>query len=161
MATTTPPVGLKALLECCRDIEILCSRLYVLFAEAHKADAEAHELWRKTAKEEDNHADQLRLALKLEGALNGAQVSIEEARAVRDEMKHLVADVRKKTPSIPEALRMAIDLEKKLAAFHVSQAAVFGSGAQKALFEAMMRANDGHVTALEVALLAHTPPGKP
>jgi hypothetical protein len=52
---------------------------------------------------------------------------------------------------------MAIELEKKLDAFHLAQAATFGSGAQRALFEAMMRSDDGHVAKLEAAYAPFAP----
>lgn len=152
MASSNPPPGTTAVLELCRDIEVECGRLYTLFALGHRAlDPRIHALWTKTAKEEVGHADQIRLALRLEGSVNGAHVAIEDARAMLAHMKQLVAEARRKIPTVPEALQRAIELEKKLSAFHLAQAATFPGGGQKALFEAMMRADDGHLAKLEEA----------
>jgi rubrerythrin len=171
MLSSNPPEGLAAVLELCRDIEVECGRLYSLYALGHRAaDPKIHELWIKTAKEEAGHADQIRLALRLDGSVNGTTVAIDEARAMLAHMKQLVADTRRKIPSVPEALQTAIELEKKLSAFHLAQAATFPSGAQRSLFEAMMRADDGHLARLEEAYAPYakplprrptTPPGKP
>jgi hypothetical protein len=152
MASSFPPAGTTAVLELCRDIEVECGRLYSLFALGHRAaDPKMFELWTKTAKEEVGHADQIRLALRLDGSVDGVHVSLDDARAMLAHTKQLVAESRRKIPTVPEALRTAIDLEKKLSVFHLAQAARFPSGGQKALFEAMMRADDGHLARLEDA----------
>jgi hypothetical protein len=74
-----------------------------------------------------------------------------------DEMKRLVATVRRQVPTVPEALKLAIELEQKLDAFHLAQAAAFASGSQRSLFEAMMRSDDHHVAQLEAAYATFAP----
>lgn len=58
----------QKLLEKCWKIELLCKELYEYFAELYCDDMEAVQLWRKTAIEEQNHADQFTLALNCETA---------------------------------------------------------------------------------------------
>jgi rubrerythrin len=157
MSTSPPPAGTRAVLEACLGIEVECGRLYGLFALAHTHDPKIQALWRKTAKEEANHADQVRLALKLDGSIDGTHVALEDARAMLDEMKRLVATVRRQVPTVPEALKLAIELEQKLDAFHLAQAAAFASGSQRSLFEAMMRSDDHHVAQLEAAYATFAP----
>jgi rubrerythrin len=153
MHSSTPPLRPPATaLECCHDIEVECHRFYSLLAEAHRTDPELRLLWAKTAKEETAHADQVRLAIKLGATDADMQIDFAAARTVLAEVKRFVADVRKKIPSPVDALVLAIDMEKQLAAFHVEQAVRFSSKAQQSLFHAMMKADDGHVAALERVL---------
>ena len=144
-------VDIIKVLEICRDVELVSAELYNYFAEIFSEHEELAALWRKTAWEEESHAQQFALALKMrrEPLVEAVAMAGRRAEHALNIVKSLNDVVRKNKPTMLEALRAAIKLEQGLAAFHMSTVASFVHESHKELFSAMMLADTDHVEALE------------
>ncbi len=140
----------QQLLERCKEIELLSRDLYNRFAETYTDTPEAVHLWRKTAREEQNHADQFTLALKLRKGLNfTTEVSIEKAERISENLKITIANLTEKPMPLVESLAFAVRLERFLADLHLSCIAEFNDPSFAKLFKAMMSSDQEHVASIE------------
>lgn len=142
----------QRLLEKCREIELLCKELYSFFAVLYADDEEAALLWRKTADEEQNHADQFTLALKLKKDLP-CQVlpDHEKVDSVISQLHTVIEKVRKSPPLLQDALLASIKLEKFIADLHLTCVVVYEDKQSKSMFNAMMASDNDHIASLQDA----------
>ncbi|MEI6213473.1 MAG: hypothetical protein WCP10_05140 [Desulfuromonadales bacterium] len=142
----------QTLLEKCREIEFLSRDLYTFFAEIYEDDFEASRLWRKTALEEQNHADQFSLALKMKKSLS-CLVAVDERmlESVLSQLRSVIELVRDQPPTHLEALDLSIKLEKYLNEFHIHCVAAFEDESYKKMFQAMMSSDQEHIATLQRA----------
>ncbi len=152
----------QLLLEKCREIELLSRDLYYCFADTFKNDAEAEYLWRKTAREEQNHADQFSLALKLRKGLQlKTGISIEKAEQMISGLEKTIAKITQTPIPLIEALTFAVKLERHLSELHISCIAEFSDESFKSLFNAMMSSDRGHLETIEKFLDKRVAASKP
>lgn len=136
---------------CCR-IEETCSELYRYFSRLYADNPQASALWDKTSKEEDNHAEQFRLAYRLQGSgIQELKTDMDKATSILTKIQSVYEGVRKSPPPLMEALRFAIKLERSLANYHMHAIAVFDDNSMASLFSAMMRNDREHIQRLEKA----------
>ncbi len=140
-------------LELCRDVELYTSEMYNFFAELFKNDHTAAALWKKTAQEEDAHANQFALAISMrkDGLIETVNIDLFKAETTLNLVKSIYDSVRKNPPTLIDTLRSAIKLENKLADFHMESVANFTDPSFKEMFSAMMKADKDHVRALQEA----------
>jgi len=143
-------VDVVRILEICRDVEVYVSELYYYFEESFSDIPDMSKLWKKTAMEEENHAKQFVLAINLrkQDLVHSVSIDLDGAEAVLNKVKSVYETVRQSKPAIADALRMAIELEEELAAYHLSVLARFQDKSHKMLFEAMMNHDNGHALEL-------------
>lgn len=140
----------QLLLEKCRTIELLSQELYTRFAENYADIPEAVYLWRKTAVEEENHAEQFTLALKMRKNLNmKSTITLDTADKLIARLRNVIAGLPSNRLSLLEALEFALKLEQYLVKFHLSCVAVFNDDSFQKLFNAMMASDQGHIAAIE------------
>lgn len=141
------------ILEKCREIELLSKKLYLFFADLYAANADIKTLWIKTADEEQHHADQFTLALKMKKSL-GVTLNIDMQKAVFvvDELEKLTKRFEANPPKLVDALSTAIKLENYLADLHLVCVASFEDQSFKNMFSAMMAADQQHIERLQTAL---------
>jgi rubrerythrin len=141
------------ILEICGDIELHCAELYRYYAEIFLENPELSGMWTKTAQEEDNHASQFVLAIKLrrQGMIGSVAVDPYKAENTLRIIKSVYAGVRQNKPAVIDALRSAIKLEERLEEFHMTTVALFTDEAHKNLFNAMMQADQHHLAIIEAA----------
>jgi rubrerythrin len=150
---SSPPRDLAHLLELCARLEQAHARLYGALAEAHAASPRVAALWAKTAREEEGHAAQFRLAAtRYLDRIVAVRVDPSEAIRLLEGVTALTERARQSPPIITEALRQAIQLEELMAALHLDRAADFLKPADRSLFRAMMAADQAHAQALRDAL---------
>ncbi len=150
LATTGISLNDQLLLEKCRTIELLNKELYDRFAETYFDNPEAVYLWRKTASEEENHAEQFSLALKLKkGLLLENSLSIEKADKLIENLNAVIIRVIETPFSLLDALEFAIKIENYLTNFHLSCIATFKDKSFEMLFKAMMNSDQQHIAAIE------------
>jgi rubrerythrin len=154
--TTNTKADLEILrtLELCRDIELYNAELYRYYAEIFQcSDPELSAMWQKTADEEDNHANQFVLAIKLRKQNLILHVGIDSFRATTtlNFVKSIFDGVRKNKPSAVDALRSAIKLEMQLEGLHMDSIAFFNDETHRKLFEAMMKADNAHLERIQEA----------
>jgi rubrerythrin len=142
-------------LEACRKIELRMAKLYDLLADLHAAHEKVRKLWAKTAREEDNHAQQFALLLRRPDGLPGLRVDGSKAEQALKAVDTIIASYHEKAPSVHEALEAAMTLEHTLAKYHADYAVEFTDEGQRQLFRAMMAADNDHVGALQAALGSH------
>ena len=152
MANVTMSIPEQILLEKCREIELLCKELYEYFSELYSDNVAAARLWRKTALEEQNHADQFTLALKLRKGLP-CIVAVDGARveSILLQLRKVITNIKTNPPKHADALLSAIKLEKYLAEFHLSYVVLFEDSSYKEMFNAMMKSDYEHIGALQEA----------
>lgn len=140
------------MLEKCCEIELLCKELYDYFAELYADNEDAVHMWRKTASEEQNHADQFSLALKLKKGL-ACLVTVDLTRVewILSQLRSVIEKVKINPPSFEDALNSAIKLENYLAEFHLGCIVVFEDNSYKAMFNAMMASDQEHIASLQAA----------
>lgn len=143
------------ILEKCREIELLSKKLYLFFADLYAADADVMALWMKTADEEQNHADQFTLALKMKKNLSlTLHIDMQKAVFIVVELEKMLKKFEDNPPTLVDALSTSIKLENYLSDFHLVCVASFEDQSFKNMFSAMMAADQQHVARLESELNA-------
>ncbi len=145
------------LLDVCRRIEFAMAGLYRYLADRYPDLPDVAAALRKTANEEENHALQFQLASKLPNLLVELKVDVEVADRLLKTVQDLDAKVRQTPPSAVGALRLALELERRLADYHMDSVGVFQSPQLQEMFKAMMAADKNHVKALSEALARLSP----
>ncbi|MDD2580752.1 MAG: hypothetical protein PHR66_02035 [Desulfuromonadaceae bacterium] len=140
----------QVMLEKCREIELLCKELYDYFAELYSDNEDAVRLWRKTAMEEQNHADQFTLALKLRKDLPCTVLTNStRIESVISQLRAVITKVKAVPPNLADALNASIKLEKHLAEFHIDSVARFENDSYRKMFNAMMSSDNEHIETLQ------------
>ena len=146
-------VAIFELLDVCVAIELASARLYHTFATQHGGDADLAALWRKVAREEENHAAQFNLAKVGNAAMvTGTTMTLHAMKAMKAKIDEAVTMARTSPLSPRAALSLAIELEDAMDRAHSVSALVFAQPSHKRLFEAMMAADHEHVESLRRVL---------
>jgi rubrerythrin len=143
-------------------LELAMAELYQVLGKVHHHHTQISSLWRKTAREEEQHAAQFRLAMSHARAMI-CEVAVDgrDAQQMLDAIEALARRYQANPPTIPEALRSAVRLEESLAQLHVDRACRFANAAHQRLFEAMLAADQEHVGSLQEALRTCDPSNRP
>lgn len=146
-------LGSKDVLEVCQTLELSCAELYHYFAEIFKDDRDIFLLWLKTAMEEENHARLFALVAKLRRSniIESIRVDLVDAEVTLLYVRSLIDRVRKQPPALEEALRLAIDLEKKLGGFLIENVIGFADASYEKSFLAITNADSRHLESLQDA----------
>lgn len=140
------------LLETCAEIEDNVARLYHLFSEQAGDDTAFRKLWRQTALEEEEHANQFRLGGRLRGeAIEDIVVDEDRTIKVLAAVKAVLVRAQETPLSCEHALRLSIQIEEKLAEFHMGSVAVFCDEQCAKLFKSMMVGDKAHLERLKQA----------
>ena len=141
------------LLELCTNIEIKIAELYRFFAELFIENTKISALWNKTANEEDNHAEQFRLAVRLKGmGMANVKTDHSKIKFIAKNLDAILLKFKESNPKPAEALMFAIQIERKLADCHMSILVDFDDSDLEKLFKAMANNDIGHVDMLQKAL---------
>lgn len=142
----------QLLLEQCREIEYLCRDLYRYFAGVFAGDVEMASLWNKTAEEEENHAQQFTLALRLAKSL-ACEMQVDQAKveSVYAQLQRYVDKVMSAPPAAGDALYDAIKIERYVSEFHLDCVAKFDDKSFNGLFRSMMSSDNDHIASLQRA----------
>jgi rubrerythrin len=143
----------REILATCRRVEERAGDLYRILADSHAHVPAISALWRKTAREEDSHANLVAQSLR-KVASNEARVTITAQRAAQilAAIESIIASVRTQPIPVAQALEEAIGLERLMAECHADYAVQFNDPVQHQLFSAMMAADQDHVGSLQAAL---------
>ncbi|MDA8414226.1 MAG: hypothetical protein M0023_10630 [Desulfobacteraceae bacterium] len=152
MPNDSMTISEQLLLEKCREIELLCKELYDYFAELYAGNNEAARLWIKTADEEQNHAEQFTMALRLFRRLP-CLVTVDPQRvdSIISQLKTVIRKVKQDPPVLQDALCLAIKMENYLTELHLGCVALFVDKSLNDLFSAMMASDDEHIASLQAA----------
>lgn len=137
------------ILDTCRDIELLNEQLYRHFAQLFSEDRELADLWRKTANEEANHAQQFELAIRAQKEmLESVTIDPSKVDSAFKFVRTILEIAEKSPPSVADALQLGVKLEERLSALHLECIAGFADESYKALFRSMMANDDRHIQSL-------------
>ncbi len=140
-------------LTACRSVELAVAGLYEELASLHTHDAVVAQLWKKTAREEMNHAAQFSLLIDtMSDTVSASLVDASALERVRRAVETTIEEYRLHPPSVREALVAAIDFEESMHTLHADQILVFTHPQCKQLLAAMMAADRGHVSTLRAML---------
>lgn len=136
-----------------KHFELKCAELYHHFERLFAGEKWFSELWKKTALEEENHAQQFDLALRLKGVgMERVKTDVVRATANLQKLEAFVEKVLVLKPSSESALELAIRLEEQLAVVHMASIVAFKDPELKRLFDALLANDRDHVSALGAAL---------
>ena len=140
------------LLDNCIQIERTLGQIYAIFMEQQASCPEYARLWGKTAQEEHNHEQQFLLAKRLACSVKtDATNSSHSSGEIVKKLAALKARVSETPLSPSESIRLAIDLEERLSAFHMDQMHIFSDESTNRLFKTMMNNDNEHVEVLKKA----------
>lgn len=140
------------LLQLCAEIEDNAALLYHLFAAQSEQASEIQKMWRTTALEEEEHANQFRLAGRLRGeAIDDVTIDEHQVLRVLGAVKAVIEKAKEKPPSYDQALQLSIQMEEKLAEFHLNSVATFCDDYCAKLFQSMAKNDKIHVARLRQA----------
>jgi rubrerythrin len=140
-------------LHACRAIENAMAGLYQALSEIHAYQPSLARLWRKTAREEENHAAQFSLLIDaITNAVERPAVDLGTLDDLRRAVERTVEEFRLRSPTPREALVAVIDFEEAMDHVHANHALVFTDSRYQRMFAAMMAADAGHVSELRAAL---------
>jgi rubrerythrin len=149
----TAHVNMHIFLDACFEIERISAEIYHYFAELYHGDRGICLLWRKTAREEENHARQVELARKIIDSVSWVSLeSWRTAAATLEGARQIAAMVRTSPPTLEDALVLALKCEKSMEFFHIENALKMKEPAGNRMFTAMMKEDRDHVRMLEAAL---------
>jgi rubrerythrin len=137
----------------CRALELAMADFYEGLADVHSHVPSMVRLWKKTAREEANHAAQFNLALEaMTEVIARPLVAPAELETIQKAIESMAEEHRRRPPSVHEALTTAIELETSMSDLHADRILVFTDPRCRLLFQAMMAADAGHVASLRAAL---------
>jgi rubrerythrin len=145
-------VDMMVLLGKCAEIELKSMELYDLYADCFEHDVDVARMWRKVAREEENHANQFRLAVKMkDGAIDAVIVDPLKVENALKVVQSCIDGVKQACPTLEDALRLAIELEEHLSCLHVDCVVNFRDEQYKRFFHAMMTCDNAHASCLQEA----------
>jgi rubrerythrin len=146
-------MSLSIFLDNCAQIENLVGQIYYIFMEQQSSTPELAKLWEKTADEEQNHEQQFQMAKRLYKSIaSNPEISNKKLEAIINELVHLKERIVAKPLSPVESIRLAIDIEEKLAEYHLDNIPLFSDESLNSLFKSMMNNDQWHVENLRNAL---------
>lgn len=96
-------------------------------------------LWRKTAREEEDHARQFHLASRLESlGMQSLTADMNQAVIHMQETAEIIVQLLASSPSPEAALLLAVEFEERMDKYHMSSVVLFYDPQLKKLFESMM-----------------------
>jgi rubrerythrin len=145
-------IALERCLDACQEIEEIASQIYHYHADQFAGNDKISQLWRKTAREEENHALQVVLAKKIAKTVSGNSLDVCQTESARSLVRTLFEAIKRSPPRLEEAIRTAIQFEETLAQFHMDNALFFEDTGIAGLFKALMMHDQEHIQELESAL---------
>lgn len=145
-------VDMMAVLGKCAEIELKSMELYDLYADCFEHDVDVARMWRKVAREEENHANQFRLAVKMrDGAIGAVTVDPGKVENALRVVQSIIDGVKRTPPTLEAALCSAIELERQLSCLHVDCVVTFEDEQYRKFFHAMMTCDNAHESRLQEA----------
>ncbi|GLI36936.1 rubrerythrin [Geobacter hydrogenophilus] len=145
-------VDMMTVLHKCAEIELKSMELYDLYADCFTHDLDIARMWRRAAREEEDHANQFRLALKMrDGVIREVNLDPCRVEYVLKELQFAIDRVKLSCPTLEEAFHSAIKLEEDLSGMHVQYVVDFEDDICRKFFNALMMDDKIHVSRLREA----------
>ena len=147
-------MNIRRYLELSQQVEETVAAIYQGFVERFGDDPELCALWRQMAKDEYDHAMQIKLAFPLvkEGLLGEARLEVEKLEALLLQARQLRTDVERRDLAAAVALRLGLQMEERFCQVHLLAQTEIGRADLKELFRRLARADEEHIATLQRGL---------
>lgn len=137
---------MKRHLNICIQIEEAAARIYREMIKSGQLSTAVHQTLTQLAEDEDEHATQLRFALRFpEGSLvNSSEQMLAQARALLQEAEQLLEKVSSLSVDDRLAIKLGIRLEESFCKVHIANSFEFSDPTYKTMFAAMAKADEEH-----------------
>jgi rubrerythrin len=137
-------------LQLCADIEDLAAQIYRELERQSAGNERLEEIMRRMALDEEDHARQLRFALRVspKDTFEGISESTGDPHALKLRAKQLLLQAKEATLSEYELLKVAVELENDFHKIHTSSSLLFKDPTMKKMFASLARADQLHVADL-------------
>jgi rubrerythrin len=134
------------------EIETVAALIYYEFAKSKVSNEELAVIWKDMAKDEEDHANALRLAARVpsEETFQGIQEDCPNPESIMELLNTLLARAKKGHEAELSMLKDAVILENKFRKFHATYALIFKDPGMQKTFSALARADDKHLEALKL-----------
>ena len=137
----------------CYKVTMTLSAIFKTLADAKIYRCDFSRLLRQAAVEEYNHANTLRLALKIRvDVISNSLIDPLEAGYLLQYATNLLKMIGEKPPVPEDALRILIEIKEMCSIFHTENAFTFKSEFYKTFFRVLSEANENQLVALKSAL---------
>lgn len=135
----------------CAEIELQAAQIYFVFSANPNCDQTLAKIWGTMARDEENHAAQLRLAMRL--PMNESFEKLKEGIADPDELfqvaRQIESRARGSVLSVLEMLKTAVVLEREFRKLHATYVLTFKDPKLLDVFQRLARADEQHVGELQ------------
>ncbi len=134
------------------EIEVAAAQIYHEFAKSKVCNEELISIWKGMAKDEEDHANALRLAARIpfQEAFLGIQEECPNPEDLMELLNTLLTRAKEGSESELSMLKDAVVLENKFRKFHATYALIFRDQDMQKTFSALSRADDKHLEALNL-----------
>ncbi len=138
-------------LNICAEVEETVAQIYHEFASNPQSDAALVRIWKDLAKEEEAHAQQLKLAMRLpvKHVFNGLSKGTPSPEELHQVALDLLKKARGGEMGLLDMLKSAVLLEKEFRKVHATCSLQFKDESLKATFTALAKADADHLAALD------------
>lgn len=153
-------MNLQRYLETCMEIEQIAGAIYTGLAERFSFDQTLSAIWYHMARDEHDHAMQIKLAVGMakERIITGARTSPERITELLQHAQKLKAEMAATQYGAVEALEAALALEAEFGHAHLLSSVEFERTDFKDLFRRLARSDEQHVQTLRSALAERKAP---
>lgn len=145
---------MQKFLNACAEVEEAIGQIYREYEKLSQGEEVLEQIWRDMARDEDAHAQQLRLAMRL--PVKTAFAGIKEGAPDLDELRRVAAEAlveaRTGKMKLLEMLKTAVSLENNFRGIHAGCALLFKDPSLQKTFKALARADQEHLAALDAYL---------
>jgi rubrerythrin len=146
------PLENVSTLDACILIEESCASIYYSFAGIFTGSPKIHSLWVDMAVEEEKHADEFRAIKGIQCKTSRCSDTENELlKAILENLNSLEKSLANTTPSLSDALVMAMMLEKSVEKYHMEASKKVLDPELSRLLGAMMEFSHGHAEVLRLA----------
>ena len=145
---------MRAFIETCADIEVIAAQIYRELSRHSADNPRLYEIMERMALDEEDHALQLRLALRVatDERFSGVNEKVGDPFVLRIRANQLLLQARELVAVEEDILRIAIELEMEFLKIHAGYSLLFKEPVIKKLFTVLARGDELHVDSLKAYL---------
>jgi len=137
---------MKRHLNICIKIEETVGKIYRQLAKSPLVSAEVGRTLNEMADDEDDHASQLRFALRFpdDSVVSSAREMLQKAQELLIQAEHILKQASKMEMTDQQAIEIGVKLEQNFCQAHIGNSFDFKDAQHRAMFAAMALADEEH-----------------
>ena len=137
---------MRRYLNICAELEETVGQIYEAMAEKFPEEDQLSILWRQMARDERDHAGQIRFALRLPAShvFERQDFPEEKVKVLLTQARNILQLVKERPLSVRETLRLALGLEGEFLSAHIVGAS-FKDESLKKMMQVLARADEAHL----------------